>query len=100
MNGANPIATVLAIPRVSRHLDRRLPRYTSYPTAAQFDSSVDRRTYERWLGSLPVEEKISLYPHVPCERASRRRQIPVRPNPRERHQSPPKTGFRLPTNAS
>lgn len=65
MNGANPIATVLAIPRVSRHLDRRLPRYTSYPTAAQFDSSIDRRTYERWLGSLPVEEKVSLYLHVP-----------------------------------
>ena len=58
------MATVVDSTLLQR-LDRRLPRYTSYPTAVQFGADVDRLTYERWLLSLPVEERISIYLHVP-----------------------------------
>ncbi len=44
--------------------DRPVPRYTSYPTAAQFDSSVGPREYEDWLGELRAVET-ALYLHVP-----------------------------------
>jgi oxygen-independent coproporphyrinogen-3 oxidase len=46
-------------------LDRRLPRYTSYPTAVQFGPHVDGATYARWLAALPAGEPVSLYLHVP-----------------------------------
>jgi oxygen-independent coproporphyrinogen-3 oxidase len=65
MNATVPIAAVLANPQLSRYLDRRLPRYTSYPTAVQFGADVDGLTYERWLRSLPAEDQLSLYLHVP-----------------------------------
>ena len=45
--------------------DRRVPRYTSYPTAPHFEPSVDAGTYERWLMSLPALVPLSLYLHVP-----------------------------------
>lgn len=46
-----------------------VPRYTSYPTAPHFHSSVDARTYARWLGDLPEHRSISLYLHIPyCDR--------------------------------
>ncbi|MFI4933935.1 MAG: oxygen-independent coproporphyrinogen III oxidase [Caulobacterales bacterium] len=47
----------------------RAPRYTSYPTAAQFTPAVDASTYADWLGELPAERSVSLYVHVPfCAR--------------------------------
>ena len=50
----------------SRYLDRRLPRYTSYPTAVQFGVRASRRrSYERWLKALPHEASVSVYLHVP-----------------------------------
>jgi oxygen-independent coproporphyrinogen-3 oxidase len=49
---------------LARH-DRRLPRYTSYPTAANFDTRVNARTYRRWLGAIPEGSAASLYLHVP-----------------------------------
>ena len=45
--------------------DRRVPRYTSYPTAPHFTTSVGAGVYERWLASLPAAVPLSLYLHVP-----------------------------------
>ncbi len=47
------------------HLERRLPRYTSYPTAVQFGSDINASVYEDWLAALPPDETISIYIHVP-----------------------------------
>lgn len=44
---------------------RRVPRYTSYPTAAQFSPKVGPETYAAWLGALPPEAPVSAYVHVP-----------------------------------
>ncbi len=45
--------------------DRRVPRYTSYPTAPHFKSSVDSSVYMRWLASLPPTMPLSVYLHIP-----------------------------------
>ena len=52
-------------PDLLKYLDRRIPRYTSYPTAAQFTADIDARSYAQWLAALPATEPISLYVHVP-----------------------------------
>ena len=57
---------------VPKHTDvvrpKRLPRYTSYPTALEFDA-LDAKTHDAWLRSLPMCEPISLYFHIPyCEK--------------------------------
>jgi oxygen-independent coproporphyrinogen III oxidase len=47
---------------------RRVPRYTSYPTAPNFHECLSAETYREWLAALPEREPISLYLHVPfCE---------------------------------
>jgi oxygen-independent coproporphyrinogen-3 oxidase len=52
-----------------RKYDTRVPRYTSYPTAPHFNSSVDAVIYAGWLRALPVGAAVSLYLHVPfCAR--------------------------------
>jgi oxygen-independent coproporphyrinogen III oxidase len=48
-----------------KYLDRRLPRYTSYPTAVQFGPAIDASSYERWLADVPADGPLSLYLHVP-----------------------------------
>jgi len=48
-----------------KYLDRRLPRYTSYPTAVQFGGEVGAPTYQGWLADLPAAEPVSIYLHVP-----------------------------------
>lgn len=45
--------------------DQRLPRYTSYPTAAQFTPAVGAQDYALWLRGLPQDAPLSLYLHVP-----------------------------------
>ncbi|KON65629.1 oxygen-independent coproporphyrinogen-III oxidase [Komagataeibacter europaeus] len=42
-----------------------LPRYTSYPTAAQFSDAVGPQDSRAWLSSLPADQPVSLYLHVP-----------------------------------
>ncbi|ACI51746.1 oxygen-independent coproporphyrinogen III oxidase [Gluconacetobacter diazotrophicus PA1 5] len=42
-----------------------LPRYTSYPTAAQFDASVGADDSEAWLRAMAPGTPLSLYLHVP-----------------------------------
>ena len=41
-----------------------VPRYTSYPTAAQFHDGVDEAVYRQWLGELTSEQSLSLYQWV------------------------------------
>ena len=48
-----------------KSLERRVPRYTSYPTAVQFGPQVNAATYVAWLAELPKQAPISLYLHVP-----------------------------------
>ena len=45
--------------------DRRVPRYTSYPTAPHFSSNIGAEIYREWLRALPANETLSLYVHVP-----------------------------------
>lgn len=45
--------------------DRRVPRYTSYPTAPHFHEGVGAETYARWLEAVPAGEALSVYVHVP-----------------------------------
>jgi oxygen-independent coproporphyrinogen-3 oxidase len=48
--------------------DRPVPRYTSYPTAAQFDRSVGPAQHTAWLAGLNMGTA-AFYLHVPfCER--------------------------------
>lgn len=46
-------------------LDRRVPRYTSYPTAPHFTPVVGEEAYRGWLSRLSPVEPVSLYVHVP-----------------------------------
>ena len=53
---------------IARH-DAHAPRYTSYPTAAQFTADVDGARWGRWLSTAPVDTPVSLYLHIPfCKR--------------------------------
>ncbi len=45
--------------------DRRVPRYTSYPTAPHFSAAVDAACYRGWLGALTPDTGLSVYLHVP-----------------------------------
>ena len=45
--------------------DRRVPRYTSYPTAPQFSAAVDAACTRDWLGGLADGTALSVYLHVP-----------------------------------
>ncbi|SDX41068.1 oxygen-independent coproporphyrinogen III oxidase [Roseicitreum antarcticum] len=49
--------------------DARVPRYTSYPTAPQFNGTIGAGTFQSWLGAIAPGSQISLYLHVPfCRR--------------------------------
>ncbi|GMG81388.1 oxygen-independent coproporphyrinogen III oxidase [Paralimibaculum aggregatum] len=50
---------------VLRCAQARAPRYTSYPTAAQFGPEVGSDTAAGWLSAIPEGEAVSLYLHVP-----------------------------------
>ena len=58
MNVADPAALV------ARYA-RNLPRYTSYPTAAQFTDAVGPDDARDWLRAVPAGDALSLYLHVP-----------------------------------
>jgi oxygen-independent coproporphyrinogen-3 oxidase len=45
--------------------ERSVPRYTSYPTAPQFNPAVDATVAARWLAGLAPDATLSLYLHVP-----------------------------------
>jgi len=46
-------------------LEKRVPRYTSYPPANHFNSSVTAAHMTKWLGAIPQGSRISLYVHIP-----------------------------------
>ena len=49
--------------------DARVPRYTSYPTAAVFSTLVGAAAQTKALGSLDPDVPVSVYLHIPfCER--------------------------------
>ncbi len=50
---------------LAKYAARPVPRYTSYPTAAQFHDGIDAWDYSGELSRLPAGEAISVYAHVP-----------------------------------
>ncbi len=46
-----------------------VPRYTSYPTAAQFEDFKDHNIWRNWLTGLAKDAHLSAYVHIPfCEK--------------------------------
>lgn len=72
---------------IERFEGRRVPRYTSYPTAPHFSADIGPDDYAGWLAKLPVDAVLSLYLHVPfcrsicwycgCHTKAARRSTPV-----------------------
>jgi len=75
---------------MDKHLvlaERRVPRYTSYPTAPHFSPTVGPEIYRYWLAGLSPAATLSLYLHVPyctelcrycgCTTKAVRRRAPV-----------------------
>jgi len=49
--------------------DAKVPRYTSYPTAPQFNTSVGPEEFTSWISAIVPGGEVSLYVHVPfCRR--------------------------------
>jgi oxygen-independent coproporphyrinogen-3 oxidase len=49
--------------------DVNAPRYTSYPTAAQFTPAVGATEWGEWLTRASLDQAVSLYLHIPfCKR--------------------------------
>ena len=61
-----PAQESTAVNDIVRHYARlQVPRYTSYPTAAEFTPSVAVADQRRWLRDLDTAEAVSVYLHVP-----------------------------------
>lgn len=52
-------------PLVRRYAGYNVPRYTSYPTAADFSADVGAKNHETWLAGLGAGQAVSVYLHVP-----------------------------------
>ncbi|MGY8632611.1 oxygen-independent coproporphyrinogen III oxidase [Bradyrhizobium sp. 14AA] len=52
-------------PVVRRYAGYNVPRYTSYPTAADFSPEVGAKDHETWLAGLNARQAVSVYLHVP-----------------------------------
>jgi oxygen-independent coproporphyrinogen-3 oxidase len=50
---------------VRRYAGKNVPRYTSYPTAADFSPAVGASDHKAWLAKLDRRESLSVYLHVP-----------------------------------
>jgi oxygen-independent coproporphyrinogen-3 oxidase len=50
---------------VRRYARLQVPRYTSYPTAAEFTPAVASADQRQWLRDLDTTEAVSVYLHVP-----------------------------------
>lgn len=49
--------------------DAKVPRYTSYPTAPHFSTSIQVQKNKDWLGKIDSDSSVSMYVHVPfCKR--------------------------------
>ncbi|WP_292046710.1 MULTISPECIES: oxygen-independent coproporphyrinogen III oxidase [unclassified Brevundimonas] len=63
---ASPVASTADL--IARY-DANAPRYTSYPTAAQFTPAVGAEQWGGWLTRAPLDQAVSLYLHIPfCKR--------------------------------
>ena len=55
-------------PELLRRYDQVGPRYTSYPTAAQFVDEIGPADYQQWVmrsNEDPIPRPLSLYFHIP-----------------------------------
>lgn len=52
-------------PIYARYADRKVPRYTSYPTAPHFHDGIGPEQAEQWMSAMPLGGSLSLYFHVP-----------------------------------
>jgi oxygen-independent coproporphyrinogen-3 oxidase len=50
---------------VRRYAATNVPRYTSYPTAADFTTAIAANDHAAWLGALDAQQSVSVYLHVP-----------------------------------
>ncbi|WP_426443156.1 oxygen-independent coproporphyrinogen III oxidase [Bradyrhizobium genosp. P] len=50
---------------VRRYAGYNVPRYTSYPTAADFSADIGTKDHEAWLAGLDGRQAVSVYLHVP-----------------------------------
>jgi oxygen-independent coproporphyrinogen-3 oxidase len=50
---------------VRRYAGYNVPRYTSYPTAADFSPDIGAKDHETWLAGLNAGQAVSVYLHVP-----------------------------------
>lgn len=50
---------------VRRYARLQVPRYTSYPTAAEFTADIGAADQRRWLSGIDASEAVSVYLHVP-----------------------------------
>ncbi|MEL7461874.1 MAG: oxygen-independent coproporphyrinogen III oxidase [Pseudomonadota bacterium] len=49
--------------------DAMVPRYTSFPPANRFQPEIGRRRQVQWLETLPPDDPVSVYVHIPfCRR--------------------------------
>ena len=63
---ASPVASSADL--IARY-DANAPRYTSYPTAAQFTPAVGAGQWGDWLARAPLDQAVLLYLHIPfCKR--------------------------------
>ena len=46
-------------------LDRKVPRYLSYPTAAQFHEGIGADQFDLWTEGLAPGARVDLYVHIP-----------------------------------
>jgi oxygen-independent coproporphyrinogen III oxidase len=51
--------------RLLKYAHMAMPRYTSYPTAVQFNAHIGPADYQGWLREITAEKPISLYVHIP-----------------------------------
>ncbi len=56
-------------PILQKYANLDVPRYTSYPTAAQFADFYDDTIWQGWLDNLGKTARLSVYIHIPfCEK--------------------------------
>ncbi len=51
--------------RLTKYALADVPRYTSYPTAVQFENDFAPETWVGWLGQLDEDASLSVYVHIP-----------------------------------
>lgn len=57
--------TAIAPSKLAERYAAPVPRYTSYPTAPHFNSSIGPDETARWIRALPAGAALSLYLHIP-----------------------------------